>query len=104
MAEVSRMQTQPDIVNLNPPLPRELWLKRLTYRSWHRGCKETDIVLGHYCERHIATLSDAELALFEAFLDEDDSEIWNWLTEKIACPKLEYSNLIAQLRTVTFTV
>lgn len=82
----------------NPPLPRDLWLKRLTYRSLHRGCKETDLVLGNYCTRAIAHLSDDELNLFEAFLDEDDADIWAWLTEKKPCPNGTYEPLLSTLR------
>ena len=89
------MHTVPD---LNRPLPRDLWLKRLTYRSWHRGCKETDLVLGTYCVQRVEQLDDSNLALFEAFLDEDDAEIWAWLTEKTPCPKLQYAPLLAELR------
>ena len=89
------MLNQPD---LNRPLPRELWLKRLTYRSWHRGCKETDLVLGTYCAQNIERLDEAHLHLFEAFLDEDDAEIWAWLTEKTACPNSAYTPLLAELR------
>jgi antitoxin CptB len=84
--------------DLNRPLPRELWLKRLTYRSWHRGCKETDLVLGTYCARHIEQLNAPDMQLFEAFLDEDDAEIWAWLTDKTRCPKAEYEPLLAALR------
>jgi len=83
---------------MSPPLPRDLWLKRLTYRSWHRGCKETDLVLGTYCANYVETLAEPDLALFEAFLDEDDAEIWAWLTEKTPCPKAEYMPLLQQLR------
>ena len=82
----------------NPSLPRELWLKRLTYRSLHRGCKETDLVLGTYCTRQLESLNDTELALFEAFLDEDDADIWAWLTEKKPCAKVEYAPLLDRLR------
>ena len=82
----------------NAPLPRELWLKRLTYRSLHRGCKETDLVLGAYCTRQIETLEPDALALFEAFLDEDDADIWSWLIEKTPCPKPEYTSLLETLR------
>ncbi len=83
---------------LNPPLPHDLWLKRLQYRSWHRGCKETDLVLGTYCDQRLAQLPDEKLSLFEAFLDEDDAEIWAWLTEKTPCPKGEYAPLLEELR------
>lgn len=83
---------------MNPPLPRELWLKRLTYRSWHRGCKETDLILGTYCARRLEALDAPQLALFEALLDEDDAEIWAWLTGKTSCPKPEYAPLLDEMR------
>ena len=86
---------------LNPPLPRDLWLKRLTYRSWHRGCKETDLVLGNFCARRLESLNDANLALFEALLDEDDADIWAWLTEKTPCPKAEYAPLLDEMRSMS---
>ena len=82
----------------HPPLPRALWLKRLTYRSLHRGCKETDLVLGTYCTRELEQLDEAELTLFEAFLDEDDADIWAWLIEKTPCPRPEYASLLDALR------
>jgi antitoxin CptB len=82
----------------NPPVPRDLWLKRLTYRSWHRGCKETDLILGTYCDKNITTLGKAELERFEALLDEEDADIWAWLTGKTPCPKPEFAPLIAELQ------
>lgn len=85
-------------ITTNPPLPRELWLKRLEYRSWHRGCKETDLVLGSYCAKRLESMDAAELGCFEAFLDEDDSDIWHWLTEKTPCPKPEYAPLLEELK------
>lgn len=81
-----------------PPLPRELWLKRLTYRSWHRGSKETDLVLGTYCAQRLEQLEEPKLQVFENFLNEDDAEIWAWLTEKTACPHADYAPLLAELR------
>jgi len=95
---IGKSQAMPHITTSNPPLPRELWLKRLTYRSWHRGCKETDLVLGTYCERHLQTLSDGDLAQFEALLDEDDAEIWSWLTDKTPCPTPTYAPLLAAMK------
>ncbi len=82
----------------NAPLPPELWRKRLHYRSWHRGCKETDLVLGRYCDARLADMDVAAMGLFEALLDEDDSEIWAWLTDKTPCPNPEYAALLTQLK------
>jgi len=76
----------------------EARLKRLRYRSWHRGCKETDLILGGYCDTYLEGMEAAELALCEALLEEDDAEIWSWLTEKSQPPKSEYEPLLAKMR------
>lgn len=78
--------------------PREIWLNRIRYRSWHRGCKETDLIIGSYCNQHIEELSDAELVLFEQLLDEDDAEIWAWITGKTPIPNPAYTPLIQKLQ------
>ena len=76
---------------------QETRLKRLRYRSWHRGCKETDLILGNYIDAHMDTMNLAEIERFEAFLEEDDDAIWKWLTGKLE-PKDEYKPLIDILR------
>lgn len=83
---------------MNPPVAREVWLKRLRYRSWHRGCKETDLVLGRYCDAMLAGLDDAALARFEALLDEEDADIWAWLTDKTPCPNPDFAPLLNELK------
>ncbi len=85
----------------NPTLPRELWLKRLHYRSWHRGCKETDLILGTFCNRRIAAMCEDELRCYEALLDEDDADIWAWLTDKTPCPKPEFLPLLSELKALS---
>lgn len=80
------------------PLAHEAWINRIRYRSWHRGCKETDLILGGYCNVHIATMDDEELQLFERFLEEDDAEIWSWITGKTPTTNPDYLALIDKLR------
>lgn len=75
----------------------ETRLKRLRYRSWHRGCKETDLILGAFSDAELARLSPALLDNFEHLLDEDDADIWNWLTDKSA-PAEQYLTLIEMLK------
>lgn len=77
---------------------RDIRIKRMTYRSWHRGCKETDIILGHYADHQLAKLDDAQLDLFEQFLDEQDADIWKWLTGELQPPRTEYVALLATLQ------
>jgi len=73
-------------------------LKRLLYRSWHRGCKETDVILGYFAESHLGELSPDELDIYEAMLEEQDADIWNWLVKKSSPPKQEYEPILAILR------
>ncbi len=72
--------------------------KRLRYQSWHRGCKETDVILGNYFDTHAADLTEDELTLYEELLDEDDWDIWKWVAYDIAPPKDKFLPLIERLR------
>ena len=78
-------------------MDQEITLKRLRYRSCHRGCKETDLVLGNFAESNLNGLKPAEITVYEQFLDEDDANIWSWLTEKSSPPQ-EYVELLAMMK------
>ncbi len=60
--------------------------KRLLYRSAHRGCKETDILLGNFAISELDSMSDLELKTYEKLLEVNDVDIYNWLTEKAQIP------------------
>lgn len=76
-------------------------LKRLHFRSWHRGCKETDLILGHFADSGLAALDATELDLYERLLEENDADIWNWLTGKEA--PVEYKTILEKLKAATKT-
>jgi antitoxin CptB len=77
-------------------MDRETRLKRLHYRSSHRGNKEMDIVFTRFAEHGLEGLSAAELDDYEALLDEADSDLWDWVTGKPAPAR--YHALIARLQ------
>ena len=54
--------------------------KRLKFRSWHRGSKEADIILGNFADKVLASLSEAELDLYEDLIEEPDADIVSWIT------------------------
>ncbi|MCP4382197.1 MAG: succinate dehydrogenase assembly factor 2 [Hyphomicrobiales bacterium] len=54
--------------------------KRLVFRSWHRGTRETDLILGRFADAAIDELNEAELAEFERILDMPDPDIFAWVT------------------------
>jgi antitoxin CptB len=53
-------------------------LARARFRSWHRGTREADYMIGGFFDRYHADWSEAQLAWFEALLDEDDVDIMAW--------------------------
>jgi antitoxin CptB len=59
-------------------MDRETRLKRLRFRAWHRGTKEADLMIGGFYDAHAADWSDAEMAWFETFLEEQDVDIMAW--------------------------
>ena len=67
--------TQPD-----HPAPDsiETRLRRLKFRAWHRGTREADYMIGCFFDRHHAAWTEAEIALFEHLVDEDDVDIMAW--------------------------
>ncbi len=55
---------------------RNLYIKKLIYRSKYTGTRETDILLGSFAEKHLTNLSDDNLLTYEKLLDSGDPRIW----------------------------
>lgn len=64
----------------------EARLKRMTMRSWRRGTKEMDLVLGPFADAHLAGLSEADLATYDALLEENDQDLMAWILGQSAPP------------------
>lgn len=74
------------MANTSSPLSLEDRKRRLRYRSWHRGCKETDVILGQFCDAHLEQFTEADVVAFEALLELDDWDIYAWVTGSVAVP------------------
>ena len=61
-------------------------LKRLLYQSLHRGCKETDMILGNFATKYLHSFTDEEIDLYEAFINEKDWDIYAWIIGRIPIP------------------
>jgi antitoxin CptB len=58
----------------------DLRRRKLLFRAWHRGMRETDLIMGRFADRTIATLSDPELTEFERLIDVLDRDLLAWVT------------------------
>lgn len=68
-------------------------IRELIYKSWHRGCKETDILLGFFAKDCIHTLEETTLEIYKSFIAEPDWDIYAWLTEG-STPPTKYEKIV----------
>ena len=61
-------------------------LKRLKMRSWRRGTKEMDMMLGPFADAELDGLSARELDLYEALLSENDQDLYVWMSGQEPLP------------------
>lgn len=59
-------------------MDRDLRLKRLRFRAWHRGTREADLMVGGFFDRFSAGWSEDEIIWFEALIEEQDVDIMAW--------------------------
>ena len=79
-------------------IDNDIRLKRLIYRSWHRGWKETDLILGGFADENLKKMDDAAIAVYEQLLDENDADIWDWLVGKLPPKNPAYTPLLEALK------
>lgn len=79
-----------------PTETREIRLKRLRLRSWRRGIKEMDLILGRFADTALADLADAELDDYDAMLNENDHDLLGWVTGQ-AVPPAHLTAILARI-------
>lgn len=72
--------------------------RRLLFRSWHRGIREMDLVLGRFADAELAGLSDAELDEYERLLEIPDQQFFAWVSGAEPAPAEIDSTLFRRLR------
>jgi antitoxin CptB len=77
--------------------------KRLLFRSWHRGTKETDLLLGSFAERYLAGFSAEQLDRYEALLENDDALLYDWVAGRVAPPPEHDSDIMRLLLQFRYT-
>ncbi len=60
--------------------------KKLIFRSWHRGTREIDLLLGRFADAHLPGFDAGELQQYEELLINSDPDLYNWITGKESPP------------------
>jgi len=76
--------------------------KRLKFRSWHRGIKEADILLGSFADKFLEEMSSEQLDLYENLLREADSDLVAWITNDKSAPDHFNHDVMKMLKSIDY--
>lgn len=76
--------------------PRETRLKRLKIRSWRRGTREMDLILGPFADAELRRFGEGELGAYEALLEVNDQDLYSWVCGA-ATATGAHANLVARI-------
>ncbi|HWI85519.1 MAG TPA: succinate dehydrogenase assembly factor 2 [Sphingomonas sp.] len=83
-------------------MDRDIRLKRLRFRAWHRGTKEADLMVGGFFDACAADWSDVDLAWFETLMDEEDVDIMGWAIGTIPVPERWRGPMMERMRLLDY--
>lgn len=72
--------------------------KRLRFRSWHRGTREMDLILGRFADAHMEAMTPEQLDRYAALLENSDPDIYDWLTDRAQPPPSAETDVLQLLR------
>ena len=75
----------------------EIRLKRLKIRSWRRGTKEMDMILGPFFDDAGAELTNDELDAYERLLSENDQDLYVWFSGQANVPE-SHSDILSVIQ------
>ena len=60
--------------------------RKARFRSWHRGMREADLIMGGFADAAMDGLNPDELERYEELLDVPDADLIRWVTGELAVP------------------
>jgi antitoxin CptB len=76
--------------------PPDIRRKRLLFRSWHRGTREADLLLGSFAVANLGHFDEERLDRYEALLECPDADLFDWITGRTTPPP-EYDSDVTRL-------
>ena len=73
-------------------------IKKLLYRSNHRGTKEMDLLIGGFANENLNKLNSDELKEFELLLNFTDKELSSWLVDNKKNKELENFSISQKIK------
>ncbi len=71
--------------------------KRLIFRSWHRGTREMDIIMGSFADKHVLAFTSEQLDTYDEILSIPDPDIYDWICNRAEPPANAHSDVLTML-------
>ncbi|MCI0467117.1 MAG: succinate dehydrogenase assembly factor 2 [Beijerinckiaceae bacterium] len=72
--------------------------KRILFRSWHRGMREMDLLLGQFASAKLASLCESEIDDYEQLLEAQDHDLFGWLAGEAEIPVAYDTPVLQKIR------
>ena len=72
--------------------------RKLLFRAWRRGVRETDLLIGRFADAHIDTLDAAQLDDFEKLIEAPNAELYAWVVGAGNVPPGYDTTVLSKLR------
>ena len=72
--------------------------RKLKFRSWHRGMREMDLIMGRFADAFVDSMAAAELDDYERLMELPDPELLGWVLAEDAPPVGVNAAMLQRLR------
>jgi antitoxin CptB len=64
----------------------EVRRRKLLFRAWRRGVRETDLIVGRFADAYIEKFDEAGLDDFERLIEVNNAELYAWVVGTESVP------------------
>ena len=72
--------------------------RKISFRAWHRGTREMDLIMGRFADAKLPTLDAAALDSFEALMEQPDPDLYKWVSGEALPPQDVDAAFLARIR------
>jgi antitoxin CptB len=72
--------------------------RKLLFRAWRRGVRETDLIVGRFADAYIDKFDDVGLDDFERLIEAPNAELYAWVVGTETAPAQYDTAVLAKLR------
>jgi antitoxin CptB len=71
--------------------------RKLKFRSWHRGTREMDLIVGRFADAHVDRMGADELDDYERLMEIPDPDLLGWVIGQHSPPPAHDTAMLRRL-------